>query len=59
MSRGHNWKSSSTALLGHATGFVGKTGRGTAELFNVEDKVEIINSTLGRTNKAESFVWIA
>jgi glycine C-acetyltransferase len=32
----------------HATGFVGKTGRGTAELFGVSDRVDIINSTLGK-----------
>eukprot|EP01116_Phalansterium_solitarium_P002495 TRINITY_DN12544_c0_g1_i1.p1 TRINITY_DN12544_c0_g1~~TRINITY_DN12544_c0_g1_i1.p1 ORF type:complete len:424 (-),score=113.14 TRINITY_DN12544_c0_g1_i1:283-1554(-) len=32
----------------HATGFVGKTGRGTPELFNVMDRVDIINSTLGK-----------
>lgn len=30
----------------HATGFVGKTGRGTPELHNVMDRVDIINSTL-------------
>lgn len=32
----------------HSTGFIGKTGRGTAEYFNCEDKVDIINSTLGK-----------
>jgi glycine C-acetyltransferase len=32
----------------HATGFIGKTGRGTPELFNVENKIDIINSTLGK-----------
>jgi len=32
----------------HATGFVGKTGRGTPEFFNVQDKVDIITSTLGK-----------
>jgi glycine C-acetyltransferase len=32
----------------HATGFVGKTGRGTPEYHNVVDKVDIITSTLGK-----------
>ncbi|KAF0852713.1 mitochondrial 2-amino-3-ketobutyrate CoA ligase (glycine C-acetyltransferase) [Andalucia godoyi] len=32
----------------HATGFFGSTGRGTPELFGVEDRVDIINSTLGK-----------
>lgn len=32
----------------HATGFFGKTGRGTPEHCNVENKVDIINSTLGK-----------
>jgi glycine C-acetyltransferase len=32
----------------HATGFLGKTGRGSAEYHNVLDKVDIINSTLGK-----------
>eukprot|EP01126_Amoeba_proteus_P017126 TRINITY_DN1810_c0_g1_i1.p1 TRINITY_DN1810_c0_g1~~TRINITY_DN1810_c0_g1_i1.p1 ORF type:complete len:356 (-),score=70.37 TRINITY_DN1810_c0_g1_i1:84-1151(-) len=32
----------------HATGFVGKTGRGTPQLFGVEDRIDIINSTLGK-----------
>lgn len=32
----------------HATGFVGKTGRGTAEHFNVLDKIDIITSTMGK-----------
>jgi len=32
----------------HATGFFGKTGRGTPEYFNVMDKVDIINSTFGK-----------
>eukprot|EP00003_Mantamonas_plastica_P031916 TRINITY_DN8475_c0_g1_i2.p1 TRINITY_DN8475_c0_g1~~TRINITY_DN8475_c0_g1_i2.p1 ORF type:complete len:242 (-),score=95.88 TRINITY_DN8475_c0_g1_i2:40-765(-) len=32
----------------HATGFLGKTGRGTAEYHGVEDRVDIINSTLGK-----------
>lgn len=32
----------------HAVGFVGKTGRGTPELFNVTDRVDIITGTLGK-----------
>ena len=32
----------------HATGFVGKTGRGTAELCGVMDRVDITTSTLGK-----------
>jgi len=32
----------------HATGFFGKTGRGTDEYFGVSDRVDIINSTLGK-----------
>lgn len=32
----------------HATGFIGKTGRGTVELKNVMDRVDIITSTLGK-----------
>ena len=32
----------------HATGFVGKNGKGTHELFNVIDRVDIITSTLGK-----------
>ncbi len=32
----------------HATGFVGKTGRGTPELCGVQDRVDIITSTLGK-----------
>jgi len=32
----------------HATGFLGATGRGTSELYNVMDRVDIINSTLGK-----------
>ena len=32
----------------HATGFVGKTGRGTPELFGVEGRIDIITSTLGK-----------
>ncbi len=32
----------------HATGFIGKTGRGTHEHYNVMDKVDIITTTLGK-----------
>ncbi len=32
----------------HATGFVGKTGRGSAELRNCMDRVDIFTSTLGK-----------
>jgi glycine C-acetyltransferase len=32
----------------HAAGFIGKTGRGTPELFGVQHKVDLINSTLGK-----------
>lgn len=32
----------------HATGFFGKTGRGTPEYFGVEKEIDIINSTLGK-----------
>ena len=32
----------------HATGFVGPTGRGTPELCGVQDRVDVITSTLGK-----------
>jgi glycine C-acetyltransferase len=32
----------------HATGFMGPTGRGTPEHFEVEDRVDIVTSTLGK-----------
>lgn len=32
----------------HATGFFGKTGRGTEEYWGLEGKVDVINSTLGK-----------
>jgi glycine C-acetyltransferase len=32
----------------HSTGFIGKTGRGTAEHFGVMDKVDIVTTTLGK-----------
>ena len=33
----------------HATGFMGPTGRGTPEHFGVQDRVDILTSTLGKT----------
>ncbi|HSE40579.1 MAG TPA: glycine C-acetyltransferase, partial [Acidobacteriota bacterium] len=33
----------------HATGFFGRTGRGTPEHFGVQDRVDIITSTMGKT----------
>ena len=32
----------------HATGFVGPTGRGTAEMHGVQDRIDVITSTLGK-----------
>ena len=32
----------------HATGFIGKTGRGTPEYFGVADRIDVVNSTLGK-----------
>ena len=32
----------------HATGFIGKNGRGSAELFGVMDKIDVFTSTLGK-----------
>lgn len=32
----------------HATGFFGPTGRGTPEHFNVQDRIDIITSTMGK-----------
>jgi glycine C-acetyltransferase len=32
----------------HATGFIGRTGRGTPEHHGVQDRVDIVNSTLGK-----------
>ena len=32
----------------HATGFIGQTGRGSAEYYNVLDRVDIITGTLGK-----------
>ena len=32
----------------HATGFFGKSGRGTEEFFGLDGQIDIINSTLGK-----------
>lgn len=32
----------------HASGFIGKTGRGTPELFGVQNEIDVISSTLGK-----------
>ena len=32
----------------HAVGFIGPTGRGTPELFGVQDRVDIVTGTLGK-----------
>ena len=32
----------------HATGFIGKTGRGTPEYFGVQDRVDVITTTFGK-----------
>ena len=32
----------------HATGFIGPTGRGTPELFGVEDRIDLITTTFGK-----------
>jgi len=32
----------------HATGFIGPTGRGTPELYGVQERIDIITSTLGK-----------
>ena len=33
----------------HATGFFGPTGRGTPEHFNVQERIDIVTSTMGKT----------
>lgn len=43
----------------HATGFVGEGGRGTPELFNVQDRVDIITSTLGKALGGASGGFVA
>ena len=32
----------------HATGFIGKTGRGSGEYWGVQDEIDVVNSTLGK-----------
>lgn len=32
----------------HAAGFIGKTGRGTGELFNVLEDIDVITGTMGK-----------
>jgi len=32
----------------HASGFIGKTGRGTPELYGVQNEIDVISSTLGK-----------
>lgn len=41
----------------HATGFVGPTGRGTDEYWNVRGQVDIINSTLGKALGGGTGQW--
>lgn len=43
----------------HATGFVGAGGRGTPELFGVEDRVDIVTSTLGKALGGASGGFVA
>ena len=43
----------------HATGFMGKNGRGTVEYFGVEDKVDIYTGTLGKALGGASGGYIA
>ncbi len=43
----------------HATGFVGKTGRGTPERFGVQDRVDIVTGTLGKALGGASGGFIA
>ncbi|WP_022869104.1 glycine C-acetyltransferase [Schaalia vaccimaxillae] len=43
----------------HATGFVGEGGRGTPELFGVQDRVDILSGTLGKALGGASGGYIA
>lgn len=43
----------------HATGFVGEGGRGTPELFNVRDRVDILTGTLGKALGGASGGYVA
>jgi glycine C-acetyltransferase len=42
------WTATSRGSASHATGFVGKTGRGSAELRGCLDRVDVFTSTLGK-----------
>jgi glycine C-acetyltransferase len=43
----------------HAAGFIGKTGRGTPQLFGLEGKIDFISSTLGKAMGGASGGFIA
>lgn len=43
----------------HATGFIGKNGRGTAEALNVEGRIDILSSTTGKALGGASGGFIA
>ena len=43
----------------HAAGFMGKTGRGTPELFNLHGKIDFISSTLGKSMGGASGGFLA
>ncbi len=43
----------------HAAGFIGKTGKGTPELFGLEGKIDFISSTLGKAMGGASGGFIA
>lgn len=43
----------------HAAGFIGKTGKGTPELFNLHGKIDFISSTLGKSMGGASGGFVA
>lgn len=43
----------------HAAGFIGKTGKGTPELFGLEGKIDFISSTLGKAMGGASGGFVA
>lgn len=43
----------------HAAGFIGKTGKGTPELYGLEGKIDFISSTLGKAMGGASGGFIA
>lgn len=43
----------------HAAGFMGKTGKGTPELFGLEGKIDFISSTLGKAMGGASGGFVA